>query len=204
MIDRNSLFIVDANVLVSLTKRNVIFALASSGAVSVGWTQNILNETAKALYRIHSRRGLSSDDIQIRVDATMNLLSEKYQRYLMFGDYSNTNLNFELPDPGDDHVLNAAVFGQADYILTDNVKDFPISSLRPYNVNVMTPDSLFAFFAKEHWILFKKIVIRINSKLSNPSLSVNEMLDGWKYKVGLTETVEEASRQLDIERSKRL
>lgn len=204
MLDRNSKFIVDANVLVSLTKRTVMLALASSGNVNVKWTQNILNETENALYRIYARHGLSSDDIQIRVGATMNKLNEEYQENLMLGDFSNPNLDFVLPDPDDDHVLSAAVFRKADYILTDNVKDFPISSLTPFNVDVITPDSLFAFFAKEHWKAFKKIVIRINSNLNNPPLSVDEMLDGWKHKILLTETVEEASRQFEIERSKRL
>ena len=181
MTDRNSKFIVDANVLVSATKRNVTLALASSGAVDIKWTQHILNETENALYRIFTRHRLSLDDIEIRVNVAMNVLSEEYPENLMLGDFSNTNLDFVLPDPDDDHVLNAAVFGHADYILTDNVKDFPISSLRPYNVNVMTPDSLFAFFAKELWVEFKQIVIRLNSKLSYPPLYVDEMLGDYIF-----------------------
>lgn len=43
-------------------------------------------------------------------------------------------------DPGDRHVLAAAVVGRADLIVTRNLRDFPRSSLLPYNLEALDPD----------------------------------------------------------------
>ena len=43
--------------------------------------------------------------------------------------------------PKDRHVLAAAVRGRADLIVTQNMSDFPLSSVAPYDVEVTTQDS---------------------------------------------------------------
>ncbi|WP_342210723.1 PIN domain-containing protein [Rhizobium hidalgonense] len=48
--------------------------------------------------------------------------------------------DLELPDPGDRHVLAAAVTGKASIIVTWNLKDFPAQDLRPYRVTSQSPD----------------------------------------------------------------
>ncbi|MEM9228406.1 MAG: PIN domain-containing protein [Pseudomonadota bacterium] len=47
-----------------------------------------------------------------------------------------------LPDPGDLHVLAAAIEGQAEAIATVNLKDFPTRTLGRHGMVVRTPDSL--------------------------------------------------------------
>ena len=42
--------------------------------------------------------------------------------------------SLELPDPGDRHVLAAAIRSEADIIVTVNLKDFPASLLAPYGL----------------------------------------------------------------------
>lgn len=43
--------------------------------------------------------------------------------------------------PKDRHVLAAAVTGGAQVLVTFNVKDFPISSVSPHGLAVVTPDA---------------------------------------------------------------
>ena len=47
---------------------------------------------------------------------------------------------FNLPDPGDRHVLAAAVAGRADVIVTFNLKHFPAVALLPYGIEAQHPD----------------------------------------------------------------
>ena len=48
--------------------------------------------------------------------------------------------DLELPDPGDRHVLAAAIAGKATFIVTWNLKDFPANKLSPYGVISQSPD----------------------------------------------------------------
>lgn len=47
---------------------------------------------------------------------------------------------FDSPDPNDRHVVAAAVRGQANAIITNNIKDFPPFCLEDYGILCQTPD----------------------------------------------------------------
>ena len=58
--------------------------------------------------------------------------------------YEAIAARLDLPDPGDRHVLAAAIRGQADVIVTGNLRDFPADRLAPYALAAQHPDSFVA------------------------------------------------------------
>jgi hypothetical protein len=48
--------------------------------------------------------------------------------------------DLELPDPGDRHVLAAAIKAKAQIIVTKNLRDFPAERLAPWDLKAKSPD----------------------------------------------------------------
>ncbi len=53
-------------------------------------------------------------------------------------------------DPKDRHVLAAAVLAGADYLVTYNLKDFPVRSYEDYNLSVLHPDDFLLSHARSN------------------------------------------------------
>ena len=53
--------------------------------------------------------------------------------------------NLELPDPGDRHVLAAAIRCSAQVIVTENHKDFPPETLDVYGIETLSADDMLAY-----------------------------------------------------------
>ena len=48
--------------------------------------------------------------------------------------------SLSLPDPDDRHVLATAIRAGAEHIVTENLKDFPSSSLEPFGITAVSAD----------------------------------------------------------------
>lgn len=60
----------------------------------------------------------------------------------------------DLPDAADRHVLAAAIAGQADTLITLNLRDFPAWALAPYKITLRAPDD----FTMDLWLAHPDIV----------------------------------------------
>ena len=95
-----------------------------------------------------------------------------------------------VPDPGDRHVLAAAIKGQADIIVTSNLKDFPANALERWGIEAQHPDE---FLTRQFHLLppvFLDAVKTVRLRLRNPPKSVAEYLDTLRAQ-GLLATVDE-------------
>lgn len=107
--------VLDACVLYPVSVADALLSLAVAGLYAAKWTTAIEDEWLRSLERrrpeLQGRLGPRRDDMRAAV-----------------------------PDPGDTHVLAAAVAGHADCIVTANLKHFPAATLAPYGLEAIHPD----------------------------------------------------------------
>lgn len=108
--------------------------LALTGVYRARWTHEINEEWTRNL--IKNEPQLNPAKIQATAD-----LMNRVVRDSLIEDYQDLIPSFTLPDPGDRHVMAAAVKARADVIITFNLRDFPDSALKPYVLEAVHPDN---------------------------------------------------------------
>ena len=171
----------DANVLYPNTLRDLLIRTAQSGIVQAKWTREILGEMATALKR-------NRPDIPAaRVDRLCDLMNRAVRDCLVSG-YEPLMEGLKLPDPGDRHVLAAAIKSGAQVIVTRNLKDFPATDLEPWGIEAKSPD---AFVLDQVGIKGRVVagcVRQIADSRVNPPESVEDVLSQLE-RDGLVESV---------------
>lgn len=171
----------DANVLYPNTLRDLLVRIAQSGIVQARWTNAILDEMTAALRR---NRPDIADDRLTRLRELMN----KAVRDCLVSGYEPLVEGLKLPDPGDRHVLAAAIKAGAQVIVTRNLKDFPPSDLAAWDIEAKSPD---AFVLDQAGINIKAVaasVRQIADSRTNPPESVEDVLSQLE-RDGLLESV---------------
>lgn len=125
--------IYDANVLYPNFLRDLLMRLAMCGLFRARWTEEIHREWMAAVRRERP------DIPQEKVERTRLLMDSHALEPLVSG-YEELIEDLELPDGDDRHVLAAAIQAGAQFIVTNNLKDFPERNLRPYGVQAIAPD----------------------------------------------------------------
>ena len=107
--------------------------LAERGLFRPIWSEKVIDEAQIALETIHP--GVDQNRFRYRF-ASMN---EAFDDALVTG-WEPLTTGLALPDPGDAHVLAAAILGRADVIVTQNLKDFPSEVLSPFGIDAVSTD----------------------------------------------------------------
>ena len=78
----------------------------------------------------------------------------------------------------DRHVAATAIVGQAQYIVTFNLKDFPAKSLLAHNIEAIHPDQFLELLCDE-WgeSRLYEVVYQQSNTLKNPRISLEALLD---------------------------
>jgi hypothetical protein len=133
---------VDACSLTGALKRNLLLTLAEAEFFRLRWSARVLDETQIAIEKILEKKGLAdaagraARARQAMETAFEDATVEAYEKFLPVGS--------GLPDAGDAHVLAAALKTGAHIIVTDNLKDFPKSVLKPLNLEALSTDQFVA------------------------------------------------------------
>ncbi len=180
----------DACVLYPAPVRDLLLELAAAGLFRAKWTERIHDEWTQNLLR--KRPDLTSE----KLERTRRLINESVDDCLIDG-YEHLCSQLELPDPDDRHVLAAAVKGQAQMIITYNLKDFPADSIEKYGIEVQHPDDFFLNQSDLHLPAFLSSVKNCRNRLKNPPKPSQEYL-GVLRKHSIVKTAEFLESFIDL------
>ncbi len=124
--------LLDANVLFPFRKRDILLRFHHAGLFRARWTERILDEWTVNLVerKPHLERSVRSQRQAMR---------EHFPEAPVTG-YEPLIGTFELPDADDHHVLAAAIRCGAQYIVTDNLTDFPAETLAQFDIEAIDAD----------------------------------------------------------------
>ena len=154
----------DASVLYSAPLRDLLLELAVSDAYRAKWSDAVHEEWIRALRR---RR---PDIARARLERTRRLMDAHVRDALISG-FEDLVPTIRLPDPYDRHVVAAAIRGEANIILTANLRDFPARALTPYGLVAVHPDRFLARLCRESPDRFLEALERVRVRLRNPPVS---------------------------------
>lgn len=121
----------DANVLIPINLCNLLLNLADAELFAPVWSDDVLEEVERNLV---SKIGLTTQAAHKRVDAMARAFPEA-----SISGYSHLIASLTC-DKKDRHVLAAAIQSGAAVLVTANLQDFPLSSTRHYEIEVVHPD----------------------------------------------------------------
>lgn len=124
--------VLDACVLFPTVMREMLLGTAELGLYVPLWSQRILEEWARATRRL----GDGAEDI---ARGEIALMRAQFGAAEVAEDEALAETLF-LPDENDRHVLATAISGEAELLLTKNLRDFPGRVLAGHGVLPLDPD----------------------------------------------------------------
>ncbi len=171
----------DANVLYPAELRNLLMHLAVTGLFRAKWSADVHEEWISSLLK--NRHDLTRD----KLERTRMLMDKHAIDALVIG-YEDLIPGLQLPDPNDRHVLAAAIRGQANVIVTMNLRDFPSDVLAAFGIEAQHPDEFILHLLDVAPGSVVAAAENHRQSLKNPPKTVSEYLETLERQ-GLTQTV---------------
>lgn len=119
--------------------RDFLLHPADRGLYQPKWTNKIQEEWTRNL--LLNRPDLVAWPLQKTTDAMNHAFPDA-----TIHDYESLIDSIDLPGADDRHVLTTAIRGQADGLVTANLKDFPKTSIGLFDIEVQHPDQFINSF----------------------------------------------------------
>lgn len=162
--------VLDACVLYPSLLRDLLMRLGIKGLYQPKWTATIHEEWQRNL--LLNRSDITSGQLR-KIAALMDKALPDAQ----VTGYENLVDGILLPDPGDRHVVAAAIRCNAEIIVTANLKDFPPECMRSFNVEALHPDEFISDLFDLNHALALAAACEQRANLKKPSIKVEEYLD---------------------------
>lgn len=178
---RPPIVVLDACVLFPAGLRNLMMWLAVNDLICPKWSEVIHEEWMRNV--LAKRPDLTREQLE----RTRDLMNRHAEGCLVEG-YERHLAKISLPDPGDVHVLAAAMECGAEGIVTWNVTDFPETETARFGITVLTPDRLLGQLieCKEDEVIAAMREHRLS--LKHPAMEGTEYLEHLRRQ-GLTESI---------------
>ena len=160
----------DACVLFPAPLRDLLMRLALTDMFRARWSDQIHEEWIRAVLK--QRPDLSREQLE-----RTRLLMNENVRDCLVTDYEPLIDGLSLQDPGDRHVLAAAIRSRADVIVTFNLDDFPVGYLAAFGIEAQHPDEFIAHLIDLSASAVVEAAKRHRASLRKPPKSVEEYLD---------------------------
>jgi predicted nucleic acid-binding protein len=161
--------LLDANVLVDAQVRDLFLRLAEADLIDVRWSDQIFDETRRALV---TRLGLE----RAASDRLLEIMQRAFPHAAVTG-HEHLVENLDLPDPDDRHVLAAAIHSECDLLVTDNTRDFSDKSVEDADLLVITVDDALTLLADRHRDKLTAVVSAQIAALRRPPSTVEAFID---------------------------
>ena len=173
--------LLDANVLYPAGLRDLLLRLADRYLYAPLWSPDIHAEWMRSLLA-------DRPDIEAGVlERTRAVMDGHFPDAVVTG-YEPLAAALDLPDPDDRHVLAAAIHGDADTIVTRNLRDFPADRLVPHKIAAHHPDAFIAGLFEADPETALEAVRGHRTALRHPPRSAGDYLAALE-RLGLTGTV---------------
>ncbi|MBW4644496.1 MAG: PIN domain-containing protein [Goleter apudmare HA4340-LM2] len=160
--------ILDACVLFPMYLRDILLSTAEAGLYRPYWSQKILDEAMGNLIR---KGKISVEKARNLEEIITTAFPEAMVTVPLEVEEMMTN------DPKDRHVLAAGVIAQASILVTNNITDFDVQSLNPWNMTAQTPDDFLSDLFDNYPEDMVEVVRQQSQNYRKTPLSVIELLD---------------------------
>ncbi|MDE2820778.1 MAG: PIN domain-containing protein [Chloroflexota bacterium] len=171
----------DANVLYSAAIRDICMEVALAKMYRAKWSADVQREWLKAVLR-------NRPDLElVNLERTRDLMVNAIPSAMVTG-YENLIECIPLEkDPDDRHVVAAAIVGQCDVIVTNDLGDFPKDVLKNFGLEAQRPDDFLAHHLDLEPGTFCSAVRTARVGKKNPPYTVEQyLLNLTKYSLVVT------------------
>lgn len=162
--------VLDTCVLVPIVKADLLLTLAGRQAFHPIWSNAILRELSRAIVIANPMM------TQERAAARIVDMNTTFEDALIEGWEPVRDCVSGILDPGDRHVVAAAVRGNAAAIVTDSAKHFPDEALRQWGLHAVTSDDFLLDLLDLNQSGMLGCLIEMSSKRRNPPTTVDNLI----------------------------
>lgn len=160
--------LLDANVLVDAQLRDIFLTFADLERIEIYWSEMILVEVRRALVQ------------QLQLDmAAVDSLIQQFRRafpHAAVSGFESRIQLLELPDVDDRHVLAAAEHVECDYLVTQNLRDFPQDQVADPDLLISSPDDALLEVVGSNGAYLETAFSLILGRLRHPPISAETYL----------------------------